>query len=353
MKAMFILLILNLSVIAYSQSSNDSSETCKRESFQNPSEKKQIKKQLEQYLSVIHGKRAELTVLQDALLNQYTYSGNRQAKLAKSLQQGEGIFQLYTTLKGYFENALDGIMPEIDQKFLLALNTSISDARFCALCVSNRNPICLPQERPETMNTLQDSWWKRVIEREYQNSGLDWQEVASRLRTLLSTYIFMRYTATIRAEQRNSIILSERTKSTLLAASFMLTGAHLSFLHFNQKQYYGWFVNIINLPNLLAASILPVVNWYRNRGLLPEPPPALPVWILLAEQREQMLAGLMEKIKEGPGLFKQTACVICAADYEPDEAISNLDCGHDFHTGCLTQWAQTLPQQLCALCRKY
>lgn len=190
------------------------------------------------------------------------------------------------------------------------------------------------------------------LEDAYQQSGLDWLEVSARVSTLSFTAMITKYATNLGTDRRNSIVLSQQTKTALLALNFLLTATHLTLIHFNQKQYYGWFINIINIPNLLVAAILPTVNWYRNRGLLPERPPGLPISLFSAEQRANIFAGLIAKIKEGPGNFMNTLCLICNEDYMPVEAISHLDCGHDFHATCLNEWFKTLPQNACAACRK-
>jgi len=47
---------------------------------------------------------------------------------------------------------------------------------------------------------------------------------------------------------------------------------------------------------------------------------------------------------------KQSTCAICIADYEPDDLLRVLPCGHNFHKDCIDQWfKQSL---LCPFCKK-
>lgn len=42
-------------------------------------------------------------------------------------------------------------------------------------------------------------------------------------------------------------------------------------------------------------------------------------------------------------------CIICQADYENNENIGTLDCGHEYHAECLKQWL--LLKNICPLCK--
>ncbi|KAI3854958.1 hypothetical protein MKX03_009116 [Papaver bracteatum] len=42
-------------------------------------------------------------------------------------------------------------------------------------------------------------------------------------------------------------------------------------------------------------------------------------------------------------------CSICLAEYENQEKISILDCGHEYHTDCIKQWL--MKRNVCDFCR--
>ncbi|TMW90656.1 hypothetical protein EJD97_015422 [Solanum chilense] len=42
-------------------------------------------------------------------------------------------------------------------------------------------------------------------------------------------------------------------------------------------------------------------------------------------------------------------CVICQAEFEHEESIGTLGCGHEYHTGCIKQWL--LRKKDCPICR--
>ncbi len=113
------------------------------------------------------------------------------------------------------------------------------------------------------------------------------------------------------------------------------------------NEYYSYFCYASSA--LMIASITASIHSTWNSVMLRLP---LPVWLLSAEQRALKFTELMGKVIKGRGTFMETTCTICTDDYVPGNAISHLDCGHDFHTDCLTHWIQTLPGDLCPLCRK-
>ncbi|ONK69955.1 uncharacterized protein A4U43_C05F28700 [Asparagus officinalis] len=43
-------------------------------------------------------------------------------------------------------------------------------------------------------------------------------------------------------------------------------------------------------------------------------------------------------------------CIICQVEYEEDEIIGTLDCGHNYHGDCIKQWL--LVKNLCPICKK-
>ncbi|KAK4726383.1 hypothetical protein R3W88_031300 [Solanum pinnatisectum] len=42
-------------------------------------------------------------------------------------------------------------------------------------------------------------------------------------------------------------------------------------------------------------------------------------------------------------------CAICQAEFEHEESIGTLGCGHEYHTGCIKQWL--LRKKDCPMCR--
>ncbi|GAA0186467.1 hypothetical protein Leryth_024792 [Lithospermum erythrorhizon] len=42
-------------------------------------------------------------------------------------------------------------------------------------------------------------------------------------------------------------------------------------------------------------------------------------------------------------------CAICLCDYEENEKIGVLDCGHEFHIECIKKWL--LQKNICPMCR--
>ena len=45
------------------------------------------------------------------------------------------------------------------------------------------------------------------------------------------------------------------------------------------------------------------------------------------------------------------ACVVCMTEYEVDELVQNLNCGHNFHHSCIKQWVDGA-RQTCPICRQ-
>ncbi|KAL8425946.1 hypothetical protein Efla_000923 [Eimeria flavescens] len=49
-----------------------------------------------------------------------------------------------------------------------------------------------------------------------------------------------------------------------------------------------------------------------------------------------------ELLQQGAGgLFDSAACSICLSEYQPDELIRTLPCGHFFHSVCISRWLKT------------
>ncbi|CAF1091523.1 unnamed protein product [Adineta ricciae] len=48
--------------------------------------------------------------------------------------------------------------------------------------------------------------------------------------------------------------------------------------------------------------------------------------------------------------FDQKECVICRMEYEANEKVKRLPCGHLFHVECITKWLETT--RVCATCRQ-
>ncbi|CAA6665797.1 unnamed protein product [Spirodela intermedia] len=42
-------------------------------------------------------------------------------------------------------------------------------------------------------------------------------------------------------------------------------------------------------------------------------------------------------------------CIICQVEYAEKERIGTLDCGHEYHAGCITEWL--LVKNLCPVCK--
>lgn len=42
-------------------------------------------------------------------------------------------------------------------------------------------------------------------------------------------------------------------------------------------------------------------------------------------------------------------CAICQAEFEHEQSIGTLGCGHEYHTGCINQWL--LRKKDCPMCR--
>ncbi|XP_027769374.1 RING-H2 finger protein ATL47-like [Solanum pennellii] len=45
----------------------------------------------------------------------------------------------------------------------------------------------------------------------------------------------------------------------------------------------------------------------------------------------------------------EETCAICQAEFEHEESIGTLGCGHEYHTGCIKQWL--LRKKECPMCR--
>eukprot|EP00180_Rhodochaete_pulchella_P001661 Plantae.Rhodophyta-Rhodochaete_pulchella.ctg25044.p1 GENE.Plantae.Rhodophyta-Rhodochaete_pulchella.ctg25044~~Plantae.Rhodophyta-Rhodochaete_pulchella.ctg25044.p1 ORF type:complete len:186 (+),score=15.04 Plantae.Rhodophyta-Rhodochaete_pulchella.ctg25044:47-559(+) len=46
---------------------------------------------------------------------------------------------------------------------------------------------------------------------------------------------------------------------------------------------------------------------------------------------------------------QQATCSICLCDYEAEESVNELPCGHRYHPPCIQQWLKT--SSLCPLCK--
>ncbi|XP_059277820.1 probable E3 ubiquitin-protein ligase RHB1A [Lycium ferocissimum] len=46
---------------------------------------------------------------------------------------------------------------------------------------------------------------------------------------------------------------------------------------------------------------------------------------------------------------EQETCAICLLEYKDENTISTLQCGHEFHSGCIKKWLQR--KKSCPFCR--
>ncbi|KAG5573143.1 hypothetical protein H5410_062909 [Solanum commersonii] len=59
----------------------------------------------------------------------------------------------------------------------------------------------------------------------------------------------------------------------------------------------------------------------------------------------------IHRVAEGVNNATETKeiCAICQAEFEHEESIGTLGCGHEYHTGCIKQWL--LRKNDCPMCR--
>ncbi len=319
MKAIFILLTLNLSFIgqANSQFSNEQApETCPRESLLNP-----LIKQLDTKVN-------QLRDLQSVLQNQDLSDDERKAKKAEFAQKVDEANKLHQALNEHIVNAQNGVMPEIAPDFSSAPKVSIGESRSCAPYIETSKPICSIETCPLPIE--ENSWL-------YQHSRIDIGLELFNALTLLVTHN--------RFQLTHDKFIGVRPYANALMLS--LTLGRLASYFTGAREYFSYFCYASSALMFTSGTASAHAMWTSIRARLP-----LPVWMLSTEERAKMLAVLTARILEGPGTLMETACSICRDDYVLDVAISHLACGHGFHTGCLIQWAQTLPRHLCPLCRK-
>ncbi|MCD7464049.1 hypothetical protein HAX54_051968 [Datura stramonium] len=53
--------------------------------------------------------------------------------------------------------------------------------------------------------------------------------------------------------------------------------------------------------------------------------------------------------KDGADVESEMMCVICQSEFEHEENIGTLQCGHEYHTDCIKQWL--LRKKDCPICR--
>lgn len=140
---------------------------------------------------------------------------------------------------------------------------------------------------------------------------------------------------------------SNYVKSAVRVLMFSIILGRLISYFTGAREYFNYFF----LANYFFVFISRIPNVYEGLNFM-TPRVLLPTRYLSAEQPAVIPRWLMARILEGPGILENTVCSICLDNYVPVGAISHLDCEHDFHTNCLKQWAETLPQYLCPLCRK-
>ncbi|WOL04626.1 E3 ubiquitin-protein ligase [Canna indica] len=66
---------------------------------------------------------------------------------------------------------------------------------------------------------------------------------------------------------------------------------------------------------------------------------------------EEMVSRCMvEAIYHSSHQIQQGKCTICLEEYEDSEKLGRLNCGHDFHVCCISQWLQM--KNVCPICRE-
>jgi hypothetical protein len=76
-------------------------------------------------------------------------------------------------------------------------------------------------------------------------------------------------------------------------------------------------------------------------------------WALVAQQHIDKIPTLMfhPSMAEGKEMnHTEVRCQVCQCEYEDQEELRRLPCGHCFHTECVDQWLKT--QDTCCFCKK-
>jgi len=68
--------------------------------------------------------------------------------------------------------------------------------------------------------------------------------------------------------------------------------------------------------------------------------------------RDVQTTGFLLKRTVSAGDVSADACAICLEDFEADEQVAGLQCGHSFHQRCLRRWLMRRGTASCPLCRE-
>ncbi|KAJ0715300.1 putative transcription factor C2H2 family [Helianthus annuus] len=125
----------------------------------------------------------------------------------------------------------------------------------------------------------------------------------------------------------------------------------------------------------------PMHSYFQNQNYLPYPPPeetsffntydslTLDETLIMQEIEEEIFAlqGVVAAGTSGSGLSEEEisehlhvysaqgkmtevdACSICLCEYEKNEKMGRLECGHRFHAECIRRWL--LSKNICPMCR--
>ena len=122
-----------------------------------------------------------------------------------------------------------------------------------------------------------------------------------------------------------------------------LTQLHHNLFFFRNMEY-GWESNPLvalllglGLPVLVAAVVLPALILYRHFHFKNR----------ILRFRERMIE--LSYNSDNPLPHDQSSCVICRENFENDQLLFSLSCGHTFHQNCMTTYLRY--DEVCMLCR--
>lgn len=64
---------------------------------------------------------------------------------------------------------------------------------------------------------------------------------------------------------------------------------------------------------------------------------------------ETILRSMVEMVYHSNQIQEEGQCAICLEEYKDKEKLGTLNCGHDFHVGCISQWLQM--KNVCPICK--
>ncbi|THU54348.1 hypothetical protein C4D60_Mb10t24150 [Musa balbisiana] len=64
---------------------------------------------------------------------------------------------------------------------------------------------------------------------------------------------------------------------------------------------------------------------------------------------ETILRSMVEMVYHSNQIQEEGQCAICLEEYKDTEKLGTLNCGHDFHVGCISQWLQM--KNVCPICK--